>query len=220
VVSKSGTVTGVVGGTTGGFIMGSASGDTLNYSSTVNGQSTSGTATVAPGGQLSGTSDGCVERVEKWGCGLDSINVCVCRYYGPDSKGAPCPATHQYCYLRPGPSSLTTECDCWTTSVNGGGPSVPQCNTVAWDAGAPPTQLVCNQAWQASPAPCTAISYSGGTGPIHTGVAIPCPGPFANLSGTCAGGNTAACTPPPGGCACPAAGGCNTCGTISACCLP
>src|SRR6185437_2949 len=56
----------------------------------------------------------------------------------------------------------------------------------------------CMHLWQTSPAP---------------------PSPWANLSGTCAGGNLDACTPPPGGCSCPAQQGCQTCGHISACCL-
>jgi hypothetical protein len=241
VVSQTGVVTGVVGGTTGGYITGTASGNDVSYSWSANGTSGSGTGSAASDGTVSGSSNSSTCPPVTWGCTVKGgAGSCDC-YPSYDSAdfvdaGAAACAGLNCCsyivwdggvdcecvndawlqtnesYLTPGPQGL-----CAVSQTQYGYAAISQCPPPPGSPiGNAPT---CSGSWQTAPAPCTAISYSQGT-VIHTGVAIACPGPFADLSGTCAGGNTAACTPPPGGCSCPAAGGCKRCGTVSACCLP
>jgi hypothetical protein len=224
-VSKSGVVTGVIGGSSGGYIAGTASGDALSYSWQGNGASGTGTGTVGTSGQLSGTSkDPLCSRV--WLCqscpvgGGTCLNGlapggCACDY-GPSAPNLPpsVPCNTSTCCFTGGPNAQPNIPNCECADPNG-----LACADFInlWFKGAtqaakcPPDGAgsSCTPSWQAAPAPCP--KSAGGACLSYD---------FANYAGTCAAGNAAACTPPPGGCSCPRAGGCNTCGTISACCVP
>jgi hypothetical protein len=226
VVSKNGVVTGVVGGTSGGTIDGTASGNSFSYSWQANGATGSGTGSVGTSGSITGasTTNGCMSS---WGCmpgpgpvGLSASDGCHCVngcYQANCDAGACAGFTCCIAYNLNGAAGNTgPQCQCLSdtylaqsgqtcagAAMYPGYQIVPSC--LQWNGGG----TACGHAFQASPAPCP--KSAGGA----------CLGfDFANLAGTCAGGNLAACTPPPGGCSCPANGGCNTCGKISACCVP
>jgi hypothetical protein len=202
VVTQGGPVTGIIGGASGGFITGTASGTALSYSWQANGDSGTGSGTVGAGGQLSGTSQqsGCTPL--SWGCVLDS-GGCTCLLGTFDGGAASACAGLSCCEYQ-----LVAgggECECFTQAALNNQPCANVAlSTDGWmltsmcPLPAVATPSNCMQDWQATPAP---------------------PSPWADYAGTCAAGNLAACTPPPGGCACPAQQGCQTCGKISACCL-
>ena len=232
VVSKSGAVTGVIGGASGGYVTGTASGDSLNYTWQADGQSGGGSGSAASGGMLSGTSQGgtCAPSTGlMWECADDPTSTsfpCQCEEFPTKETSFPassCSGTYSCCYTYT--DGYGTACECNADSETASEGCVNTFGDQDWTrvtSCVPPPSLSsggsgsnCSQTWQASPAPCTAILYEAQNAP---GIATGCP-VFANLSGTCSGGDLAACTPPPGGCSCPASGGCATCGHVSACCL-
>jgi len=235
VVSQGGPVTGVIGGTSGGYITGSASGDSLSYSWQANGASGTGTGTVDSTGQLSGTSNqqNCsgTTQSQTWDCQATQSSAgnptchCTLNADGGTTGSPNACASMPCCFWKDLP--LDTKCECvgsaqlgsltcsqYVNTANGDPTGtvfnenvIPQCPPEAAGGGAP----TCTQSWQAAP-DCLQKSVSGACLTYD----------FPDLSGTCSGSNPSACVPPPGGCACPPSppGGCTTCGKTSTCCVP
>jgi len=216
-MTGSGIVTGVIGGTTGGFITGTESGGSLSYSWQANGSNGTGTSNVATAGGLTGTSQSAScssSAAYAWSCdvynpGGGDPYACACSPVTPPipvetTSTCVSPAGSWMCCELDTADPLTPNvqtCNCWSSTTDcqtyggTGFMAVPNCPSGPLPGGSTST---CSQPWQAAPAPAS---------------------PWADYAGTCAAGNLAACTPPPGGCTCPAQQGCQTCGEISACCL-
>jgi hypothetical protein len=213
VVSSSGTVTGVVGGSSGGFVKGTASGNNLSFDWSTDGHSGSGTGTVSTGGQMTGSwqrKDNCStsQSSGQWRCFNNSFGDCNCFLW--TDKGTP-----------PGDPTCNTAQDCCFDASSSG----PGCACIV-----PNPNFGCPATYQGGNRVASCPSGGGTTGPIDGPGCSPQPwqastngpapaSPYANYAGTCAAGNLDACTPPPGGCSCPAQGGCTTCGHVSACCI-
>ena len=218
-----GIVTGVIGGQSGGFITGTASGSALSYSWQANGSNGTGTGTLAASGGSTGVS-----QVQSASCSASPSFSWWCEVYNPGSAdpyacqcapnpGAPqggetttctSPAGNWTCCVLDTADPVTQgvdACSCWSSTADCntyGGPGttlVPSCPSGPLPSGSSSgsgSNSDCSQSWQATPAPNPlGLAYD----PCNTA--------------TIPGGN---CTWF-GACACPANFGCAACG---ACCIP